>query len=221
MAVRSREKETEILDAAARLFKEKGFHATSMRDIAEAVGMQKGSLYYHIASKEELLFRISHAAINAIIARLEEIAQAPLSPTEKLRQAIENHVLTLCDRLDLLSVFLKESKTLTAEQQAQILERRKRYEELFEGILEEGIAAGEFRAVDVPVVAAGLLGMLNWMHQWYRPDGRLSPQQIAAIFTDLALHGLLNPQSPVSQSPVSQSLVSNNQSPISQSEGGA
>jgi len=186
----ARGKEAEILDAAARLFKEKGFHATSMQDIADAVGMQKGSLYYHIASKEELLFRISHDAINAIIARLEEIAQAPLSPTEKLRQAIENHVLTLCDRLDLLAVFLKESKTLTAEQQAQILERRKRYEELFEGILEEGIAAGEFRAVDVPVVTAGLLGMLNWMHQWYRPDGRLSPQQIATIFTDLALRGL-------------------------------
>lgn len=214
MAMRSRE--TEILDAAARLFKEKGFHATSMRDIADAVGMQKGSLYYHIASKEELLFRISHDAINAVIARLEAIAEAPLSPTEKLRQAIENHVLTLCERLDLLSVFLRESKTLTAEQQAQILERRKRYEELFESILEEGIAAGEFRAVDVPIVASGLLGMLNWMHQWYRPDGRLSPQQIAAIFVDLTLRGLLNPQSPVSNSP-----VSNNQSPISQSEGGA
>lgn len=214
MAVHS--KEAEILDAAARLFKEKGFHATSMRDIAAAVGMQKGSLYYHITSKEELLFRISHDAINAIIARLEEIAAAPLCPTEKLRQAIENHVLTLCDRLDLLSVFLKESKILTAEQQAQILERRKRYEELFEGILEEGIAAGEFRVVDVPVVAVGLLGMLNWMHQWYRPDGRLPPQQIAAIFTDFTLHGLLNPESPVSQSP-----VSNNQSPISQPEGGA
>jgi AcrR family transcriptional regulator len=186
-------KEAEILDAAARLFKEKGFHATSMQDIANAVGLQKGSLYYHIASKEELLFRISHAAISAIIAHLEEITQAPLSPTEKLRQAIENHVVTLCDRIDLLSVFLKESRTLTAEQQAQILEQRKRYEELFAGILREGIAAGEFRPVDVPVVTVGLLGMLNWMHQWYRPEGRLSPQQIADIFIDLALRGLLAP----------------------------
>lgn len=184
-------KEAEILDAAARLFKEKGFHATSMQDIADAVGLQKGSLYYHIASKEELLFRISHTAISAIIARLEEIAQAPLSPTEKLRQAIENHVVTLCDRIDLLAVFLRESKILTAEQQAQILTQRKHYEKLFADILHEGIAAGEFRAVDVPIVTVALLGMLNWMHQWYQPDGRLSPQQIADIFIDLALRGLL------------------------------
>lgn len=184
-------KDSEIFDAAASLFKQKGFHATSMQDIADAVGMQKGSLYYHIASKEELLFRISHAAISAITEQLEEIAVAPLTPSKKLGAVIQIHVKTLCDKLDLMSVFLKESNTLTADQQAQILAYRRRYEELFRGILRAGIEAGEFREMDVGAVADALLGMLNWMHQWYRPDGRLTPDEIADIFTDLALHGIL------------------------------
>ncbi len=186
-------KDDEIFDAAASLFKQKGFHATSMQDIADAVGMQKGSLYYHISSKEELLFRISHAAISAITEQLEEIAAAPLTPSAKLRAAIENHVTTLCERLDLMTVFLKESNTLTTEQQAQILAYRRRYEELFRGILNEGVESGEFRVVDVGAVSNALLGMLNWMHYWYRPDGRLTPDEIAEVFTDLALNGVLAP----------------------------
>lgn len=185
-------KDNEIFDAAASLFKRKGFHATSMQEIADAVGMRKGSLYYHISSKEELLFRISFEAIHAITEQLEEIVAAPLSPSEKLRVAIENHVETLCDKLDLISVFLRESSTLTAEQQAQILAYRRRYEDLFKGILREGIEAGEFRTVDISTVTNALLGMLNWMHQWYRPDGRLKPKAIAEIFADLALHGILS-----------------------------
>lgn len=183
-------KDDEIFDAAASLFKQKGFHATSMRDIAAAVGMQKGSLYYHISGKEDLLFRISQEAISAITDQLEDIVVAPLTPSDKLRAAVENHVKTLCDKLDLMSVFLKESNTLTDDQQDQILAYRRRYEALFRGILQEGIDAGEFRAVDVNAVTHGLLGMLNWMHHWYRPSGRLSPEEIAGVFTDFALHGI-------------------------------
>ncbi|MBS1251626.1 MAG: HTH-type transcriptional repressor KstR2 [Anaerolineales bacterium] len=186
-----RSKDDEIFDAAASLFKEKGFHATSMQAIADAVGMQKGSLYYHISSKEELLFRISYAAISAITEQLEAIAAAPLTPSEKLRAAVENHVETLCARLDLMTVFLKESHTLTAEQQAQILAYRRHYEELLRDILHQGIEAGELRPVDVGAVTNGLLGMLNWMHYWYRPDGRLTPEEIADVFADFALRGLL------------------------------
>ena len=184
-------KNSAIFEAAASLFKQKGFHATSMQDIADAVGMQKGSLYYHISSKEELLYRISFEAISAITEQLEKIAAAPLSPPEKLRAAIVNHVETLCDMLDLMSVFLKESKLLTADQQAHIMRYSRRYEELFQAILREGIDAGVFRNVDVGAVSYALLGMLNWLHRWYRPDGRLTPHEIAEIFANLALNGML------------------------------
>ncbi|MFQ5595870.1 MAG: TetR/AcrR family transcriptional regulator [Anaerolineae bacterium] len=190
-------KDDEIFDAAASLFKQKGFHATSMQDIADAVGMQKGSLYYHISSKEELLFRISYSAISTITEHLEEIAAASLAPFEKLRAAITNHVETLCYRLDLMSVFLKESNTLTADQQAQIFAYRRRYEELFRGILREGVESGEFRPLDVGATSDALLGMLNWMHHWYRPEGRLTPEEIARVFVDLALHGILADKNPV------------------------
>jgi AcrR family transcriptional regulator len=186
-------KDSEIFAAAASLFKEKGFHATSMQDIADAVGMQKGSLYYHIAGKDELLFRISFAAISAVTEQLETVVTTPLSPTAKLRGAVSNHVETLCGMLDLMSVFLKESNTLTADQQARIHAYRRRYETLFQSILHEGIEAGEFRPMDTDAVAAAMLGMLNWMHQWYRPTGRLTPQEIAEVFVDFALHGILLP----------------------------
>lgn len=183
-------KDREIFTAAASLFKEKGFHATSMQDIADAVGMQKGSLYYHIAGKDDLLFRISFAAISAVTERLEVVATAPLTPTEKFRGAVGNHVETLCDMLDLMSVFLKESNTLTADQQAQIHVYRRRYENLFESILHEGVEAGDFRPVDVRTVTSAMLGMLNWMYQWYRPSGRLTPAEIADVFVDFALRGI-------------------------------
>jgi AcrR family transcriptional regulator len=184
-------KEERILEVAMKVFRERGYHAASMQEIADAVGMQKGSLYYYISGKQELLFMILERAIDTIAARIESIYNSDLTPREKLRQAILTHVEVVSQRLEMLTILLRERHALTRSQQAAIDEKSNNYERLFQRILSEGIRAGEFRGMDVKMVSFGILGMCNWLYQWYSPEGRLSARQIGEVFSDLVFDGVL------------------------------
>ncbi|MFN2182452.1 MAG: TetR/AcrR family transcriptional regulator, partial [Anaerolineae bacterium] len=116
---RRAEKEDQLLEAATRLFKEKGYHSTSMQELAEALGMQKGSLYYYIDSKEELLRRLMERATSFMASQIDEIYAADLPPAEKLRWALENHAVTMMDHLDLVAVYLHEYRNLPPERMAE------------------------------------------------------------------------------------------------------
>lgn len=183
-------KDEQILAEAVRIFKQKGYHAASMQDIADAVGLQKGSLYYYISSKEELLFKIFERSTGALTQRLEEIIACDLSPTEKLEEAIQAHVTVLCEHLDTYTVYLAERRTLAGRTQNKVRVEAKRHARLLERIIQEGIANGDLRQVDSKMAAHAILGMCNWLYQWYSPDGRLLPQEIARIFADLVIRGL-------------------------------
>ncbi|HSW09668.1 MAG TPA: TetR/AcrR family transcriptional regulator [Bacillota bacterium] len=183
-------KERQILDVARRVFRDKGYHAASMQEIAHAVGLQKGSLYYYISGKQELLFRIFDEAIGSMIAQLESIRAIPASPTERLRRAIAAHTVAIADHPDTLGIVLRETRVLSPSQRDRIDEQRRRYERLLESILIEGIKAGQFREMDPRLITYALLGMTNWVHRWYNPRGRLSAEEIAAIFSDVLLHGI-------------------------------
>lgn len=183
--------DAEIFEAATRIFREKGYHATSMQDIAEAVGLLKGSLYHYISSKQELLLRISEAGMRTATQAIEEVAHANLPPADKLRLAITRHIELITGNLDQATVFVMEARAMEHDQRQQVASQRDHFERLFRGIIQEGVDAGVFRPVDVPLVTFALMGMQNWLIIWYREDGRLSPQQIAAIFVDLVLSGLL------------------------------
>jgi len=180
----------QLLETATLLFKEKGYHNTSMQDLADALGMQKGSLYYYIDSKEELLRELLEQATSILGAQIDEIYAAELSPTEKLRRALENHGRVIMDHLNLVTVYLQEYRSLSPERLTEALATRKHYEQRLMQILEDGIASGEFRPVDVKMTVFGFLGMLNWTHQWFNPDGTLSSTQIAAMLADLALQAI-------------------------------
>lgn len=184
------DKHTEIFNAALRLFQAKGYHGASMQDIADAVGMQKASLYYYFHSKEELLVLVCERGTGAFTQELEEIVVSGLGASEKLERAIECHLVALCEQLDLFSVFLREQKFLGAAQKQQLRGEGKKHAELLALILEQGIAGGEFRAVNVNVTALAILGMCNWLYEWYSPDGALAPREIAASFSQLVLNGL-------------------------------
>ncbi len=186
-------KEAEIREAAMRIFREKGYHAASMQEIANAVGMQKGSLYYYISSKQELLFKIFEEAIGSMARELEAIYARPLSPREKLREAIAAHVRAISQRLDMLSIFLRETRVLSPGQEEVIDIHRLRYERLLQRIVSDGMKSGEFRALDPKLTTYALLGMTNWIYRWYNPSGRFASEQIADIFTDLIFNGLLAP----------------------------
>ena len=188
-----RGKESEIQEAAVRLFEKRGYHATSMQEIADAVGLQKGSLYYYITSKEELLLKIVRQAITEHNVRLEEIVHRPVPAGERLAQAIRAHLEATAQDVAIMTIFLRESHALTAEQRAALDAASTRYRVLFTGLIREGIASGEFRAADPEVTGLALIGACNWFHAWYNPMGRLSLDKITTEFVSLALQGLQNP----------------------------
>ncbi|MBI5028949.1 MAG: TetR/AcrR family transcriptional regulator [Chloroflexi bacterium] len=180
-----------IFAEAVRIFREKGYHATSMQNIADAVGLQKGSLYHYISSKEELLFKIFERSSGALTQQLEEIVASDESPTEKLRCAIDAHLTALCKQLDIYTVYLSERRALSGRSHAKVRGEAERHARLLEQIIQQGIDRKSFRSVDAKMAAHAILGMCNWLYQWYSPDGRLSPGEIAAIFSDLTLDGLI------------------------------
>jgi AcrR family transcriptional regulator len=191
MSQRKVDREDQLLETATRLFKEKGYHNTSMQDLADALGLQKGSLYYYIDSKEELLRRLLERATSVMAFQIDEIYAADFSPSEKLRWALENHAVAMMEHLDLVAVYLNEYRNLPPGRLEEALATRKHYEQVLMRILEDGIALGEFRPVDVKMAVFGLLGMLNWTHQWFSPGGRFSSREVASMLVDLALQGLV------------------------------
>ncbi len=180
----------DILQASARIFGDKGFHAASMQEIADAVDLQKGSLYHHVSSKQEILAALLEQALELLIAELREVMAVELPPAGKLRRAVRSYLTRLADNAELARVLLFEYRSLEPDLLARHVERRDTYEALWRQILAEGVEAGQFRKVDVPVAGFALLGMQNWMINWYRPDGRLDPEEVADRFVDLMLEGL-------------------------------
>lgn len=183
----------EILRAAAELFYEKGYHATTMQDVADRVGMLKGSLYYYIDSKEDLLY----ITLDQVIKKgddyfLQKVASAR-DPIEKLRRAIEAEIEYVIRDQVTVGLFLHEFDTLSDRRRRRILARMRRFQNRYIEIIREGQAAGVFRELDPRLVVYGILGMCNWVYRWYRPDLGFPLEQITAVFTRLILDGIVKP----------------------------
>jgi len=184
----------EIIAAAAKVFQTKGYHAATVQDIADAVGILKGSLYHHVKSKEDLLYLIVKEPIARIYERMTEIVAADLPAGEKLRRAILAHLEAFDQHYPHLFVYLHEREEMKRRFREQFKLSPKQYERCWQQILREGVKSGEFRPdLDVPVVSYGLLGMLNWLYKWYDPRGRLGVREVAGQFATLALAGLAAP----------------------------
>ena len=180
-----------ILEEAARIFSEKGFHATSMQDIADAVNLQKASLYYHFDSKQEILIALLDHALDLINTRLELVLAQSLSPDEKLRQAMVSYFQTIAENQSLAAVLLLEIRSLDPDLKARHASRREKFDRLLRDLISEGKQAGQFNNVDPALTGRALLGVMNWSVTWYRSDGPRSSTEIANMFADLLLNGLL------------------------------
>ena len=181
----------EIITAAAKVFQTKGYHAASVQDIADEVGILKGSLYHHFESKEELLYLIVKEPIAGLYETVGEILASEAPAAEKLRRAILAHLEAFHRHHPHLFVYLRETEDLKRRFRATTQLSPKTYERFWQQILREGMKTGEFRAdLDVPVISYGLLGMLNWLYKWYDPSGRLGVREVADQFSSLALGGL-------------------------------
>lgn len=180
-----------IVEVAAELFAHNGFDATSLDDIAEVLGVTKPALYYHVKNKEEILRLICLLILNVAEQPLRSIVESDLSPAEKLQRIIEHHIAIAANRSPALTVFYHEQQHLTGPFAKEIALRMKDYERYFEQIIEEGQAKGVFKPIDARIITLGLLGMCQWASQWYKPSGRYTHKQIAAIFADMVEHGLI------------------------------
>ena len=181
----------EILSAAAQIFSQKGFHATSMQDIAEAVNLQKASLYYHVSSKQEILVDVLDQALDLFIANMQAVMSRPLAPDEMLRQAMQAYMTTILKERDLASVLLLEHRSLEPELHTRHIPRRDRFEGLWRDLIQQGLEAGYYYSVDPAMAARAVLGVMNWVITWYSPGGKLTPEQISRQYAELFLSGLM------------------------------
>jgi AcrR family transcriptional regulator len=181
-----------ILTAAALIFQEKGYHAASMQDIADAVDLRKGSLYHYVDSKQDILYALLDEALSMILERLRAVVSLDLTPDQKIRQAMRAYFSFLAENPSLSSVLLLEYRSLEPDYKKQHIPLRDQVDLIWREILEEGNQLGIFDAPEPGLISKALLGVLNWTITWYREDGPLSAEQIADQFTDLFFAGLLS-----------------------------
>jgi AcrR family transcriptional regulator len=179
-----------LLETAAQLFAEKGYHATGVAELERALELGRGGLYHHMGSKEELLVEISVRHVRQMVAAGEEVLASDLTPPEKLRVLSRRLMRTISENLADVTVFFREVNSLTGEAREQVLELRDRFESIWRQILDDGVEQGFFRAGG-SLLTKGLLGMHNYSYVWLQPDGALAPEEIADAFCDLVLLGLL------------------------------
>jgi TetR/AcrR family transcriptional regulator, cholesterol catabolism regulator len=178
----------ELNREAARLFAEKGYHGTSIGDLAGAMGVQKGSLYAHIESKQDLLYEAMREGAEAFHAGLDAIPDE-LSVVEKIRLALRSHLRVVGDQLDVATVFVREWRYLEGERREGIVSERRRYEERIRALFREGREVGELRTdLDDATAALLLLSAANWAYTWMQP-GR-DTDRLADRFYDLLLDGM-------------------------------
>jgi AcrR family transcriptional regulator len=181
----------EIIAAAAKLFKDKGYHATTIQDVADEVGMLKGSLYYHIKSKEELLYLVTQEPIRELIERQKKLADSDWSPPQKIIEFMRLHLRAFDENYPHLFVFLQEKASLSEPVQAEVAGIHFRYEALLEAILCQGVDSGHFRReLDLKMMAFSILGMCNWMFKWYSKGGRLTIDEIGRHMAEIVLNGI-------------------------------
>jgi AcrR family transcriptional regulator len=178
----------ELTRQAARLFAERGYHGTSIGDLAEALGVQKGSLYAHIKSKQDLLYATMMEGARAFHGRLDEIDEG-LPAVEKIRLAMRGHLRVVREQLDVATVFVREWRYLEGDRREDVLAERRRYEERFRALFREGRELSQLRTdLDEGVAALLALSAMNWAYTWLRPED--DTDDVADRFYALLIDGI-------------------------------
>ena len=179
----------QILKAAAKAFRRLGYHGATVEEIAAALHMKKGNLYYYFRNKEDILFACHQYSLDRLLAILDEIERSGAPPDQKLRQLIGAFVHTILDELHGTALFLDLEALSTAHLRAVIV-RRDQFDRGVRRIVEEGMSSGAFAPGDPKLLAFALFGAVNWIPRWYNPDGPASSQTIADLFADYLISGL-------------------------------
>jgi AcrR family transcriptional regulator len=182
-----------ILRTAARIFAEKSYHSTSMRDISRETGVSLAGLYHYCKSKEELLFLIQDHCFGRVLERVEQRVKGIDEPSEKLRIFIDNHLSFFAANMAEMKVLSHEAESLAGDLHRHVLTKKDRYAKLARRILREIQDLQRSKStVDLTVATYALFGMMNWIYNWYDPRGKLSVNQLVDNITRLFLNGFLS-----------------------------
>jgi len=184
-------RQQEVVDRAAHVFARRGYHATSIDDLIEATGLTRGGLYHYIGSKQELLFRIHEELLEPLLERSRVILSEDADPETHLRRLVREWVEHVERHRDHMVVFDQERRMVEEEPRwAEVRRARKEFEDLLAGVLDRGRREGIFALPDPQLTLLALLGMVNYLPQWYDPAGRLDTDAIATGYCDALLEGI-------------------------------
>ncbi|PCJ66918.1 MAG: TetR family transcriptional regulator [Bacteroidetes bacterium] len=184
------ERKKQILALSQSVLKEKGYAATSVRDIAKALNMEPASLYSHFKNKEDILKITCFEMADQFELAVKEVNDIYFNAEEKLRMAIRLHVEILTENLDSAIIFIRDWRNLTNESLDLFITKRNIYEVGFREIVQTGIDEGVFNETDKKFAALTILSSVNWIVEWYKPNGKLNAQEIADKLSDFILSGL-------------------------------
>jgi AcrR family transcriptional regulator len=180
---RGQKTDEEIVRVATALFRERGYHGTAMGDVASAVGVTVASLYYYFENKQDVLLSVLRAGMETLLESLEEVASADMPPREKLHRALTNHIYFVLHHSDAVTVFIRERRFLESPRRELYQPRVDRYDTLFTTLVKDATTPEELGDVEPKLVSLLILGTINSMVEWYRPDGELSPDDYARKVT--------------------------------------
>lgn len=184
--------EGKLLDAAARLFRKKGFGATGLREVAREAGILPGSLHYRFATKDALLLALMQRAVDRAVSAVRAAIAETSDPSERIRLGLRAHLRLLLAGDDSIHVLLYEWRSLTGDSREEMVRLRDRYEAFWDGMLYEAAGAGRLRpGADLKLVRLFGFGAVNWVASWYSPEGGRTPEQIADAFWAYLAVGLL------------------------------
>jgi AcrR family transcriptional regulator len=182
----------QILKAAVQLFATYGYHASPLRDIARIAGIQAASIYYHFPGKQALLIEIMCTYMQLLIGNLERIIQEYPDPVQRLRAAIQNHIRLHTAYKAEFFIIDTEIRALEERHRQEIISLRDRYDHLIQGLLREGVEQQAFHAIDVKVTSYAIIAMCTEVATWFRPDGRLTVQQVTDMYYQIITQGVLH-----------------------------
>jgi AcrR family transcriptional regulator len=180
-------KKEEILRSAAQVIAEKGYHGTTMEDIAAKLLMTKGSMYYYFKNKDDLLYHCHQMIMEISLERIEVVVNSNMDPSDKLRNAIKGHILLATSEKAMFMVMDKPNQNFTDFQLKEVLDLRKKYSHYFDRILNEGIEKQVFDSLNIRMVRMIILGALNWIQEWYKHGGPQSAEEISEEFANYLL----------------------------------
>jgi AcrR family transcriptional regulator len=186
---KARERRVEILTSAATAFRRRGYHGASMGEIAQALHMTKGSLYYYFKNKEEILFFCHDYSLDILLEVLEKVEAAGGAPPEKLRSLVESFVHHILDDLHGTAMTL-DFQALSAPLLRRVIAKRDRFDRGVRRLLQEGMDAGSFPPGDPKLLAFAILGALNWIPRWFDPAGPAASKEIGRVFAEYLVGGL-------------------------------